>query len=106
MEDAELLAEEQDLNILVLLGATTHPHEVKQQRERLGEKKEEHGGRSCREYAERRERQQEPTRCEALPRLWRALDLFFAPYGHRVSFLLSERRGVFLAETPVSGPCR
>ncbi|HSH78288.1 MAG TPA: hypothetical protein VLA19_07120, partial [Herpetosiphonaceae bacterium] len=44
LEDAQLLAEEEDLNILVLLSLMAQPEEVEQQRVRLGEKKAQHDG--------------------------------------------------------------
>ena len=40
LKDAELLTEKQDLNILIMLNSMTHPREVEQQRECLGDKKE------------------------------------------------------------------
>ena len=45
LEDVQVLTHEQDLNILVLPGSMTHPDEVKQQRERLREKKAKHADR-------------------------------------------------------------
>jgi hypothetical protein len=47
-----LLAQQEDLNLLVMVGATPQPDEVEHQRQRLPEKKEEHGSEHCREHAE------------------------------------------------------
>ncbi len=46
------MVKEQDLNILVMLGSTRHPDEVEQERQRLCEKKEKHGGTYGSDYAD------------------------------------------------------
>ena len=44
LEDPQLLAQKEDLDIFVMLTSMTKPDEVEQQRERLREKKEKHAG--------------------------------------------------------------
>jgi hypothetical protein len=44
LEHAELLAQQQDLKVFVTVVATAHPDVIEQQRERLPEKQEAHGG--------------------------------------------------------------
>ena len=42
LEDPQLMPQEQDFELFVMLASTTKPDEVEQERERLGEKKEQH----------------------------------------------------------------
>jgi hypothetical protein len=52
LKDPELLAQKEDLEIFVMVGAMTQPDEVEEQRERAGEKIKQHGGSWCRDHAE------------------------------------------------------
>lgn len=81
LENTELLPQQQNFNILVLLGSTTQPDEVEQQGEHMGEKKEKHVGRCCRDHAERRDYQENRMMCGTLKTLWKASDILFTLYG-------------------------
>ena len=52
LENAELVSSKQDLDVYVIVGSTVRPGQVNQDRQRLCQKKEEHGGKGCRDHAE------------------------------------------------------
>ena len=78
---------QQDVDILVMVGAAPEPEKIKQQRERLREKKEEHAPWCCTDDAERRDCQQRRPMCGMLKWLWRGSNVFFAPYGRQTVIL-------------------
>ncbi len=62
LQDAQLLAKEQDLKVLVVLGVTPQPNEIEQHGPSMCQKKENHDCASCRECAQRQPRKRKRTR--------------------------------------------
>jgi hypothetical protein len=81
LKHAQLLAEEQDFNVLVLLSSTRYPDEVEQHREGLREKQADHDGRSCRDHAKQRYQKRNRTMEKSLKGAAVASVVFSAPYG-------------------------
>ncbi|GAC1553614.1 MAG: hypothetical protein NVS2B7_29600 [Herpetosiphon sp.] len=52
LEDAQLVPEEQDLNIFVMTGSTDQQDEVKERRQGACDEQEDHGSARCRERAD------------------------------------------------------
>jgi hypothetical protein len=54
LQDPQLLAEEQEFNVLILLSPTRDPDEVDQRRSNVRQKQEDHNVRQCRNRADQR----------------------------------------------------
>ncbi len=78
LEDAQLLPQQQDLDILGMIGLTTQPDEVEQQREDVCEQNEDHDEGSCRDCAEQRVRSPNLMTLSSLSETMAASDAFFA----------------------------
>ena len=57
VENAELLPQEQDFEILIMVSLPAHSDQVQEDRADVCHKEKDHASRYCRAHAERRERQ-------------------------------------------------
>ena len=86
LENAELLAEEQEFDILVMVSLSAQSDEVEEEREDVCHKEKGHADWRCRDRAEQRKQ----TMCGALKSLWRPSDAVSAPYGGQRGRCLQE----------------
>ncbi len=96
LENAELLAEEQDFDILVMVSLSAQSDEVEEDREDVCYKEKGHADWRCRDRAAQRKQ----TMCGALKSLWRPSDAVSAPYGVGVAGIMP--RGEIASENE---PC-